>query len=296
MQILYQFAGGSDGAQPSDRLVMDKAGALYGTTTGGGIGCKNFGGCGTVFRLTLPAGGHSGWSETVIYRFAGGSDGAAPTAGLIIGEHGVLYGTTFEGGGSGCSGAGCGTAFRLTPPAAGGGSWKETVLHRFGAGKDGSSPCAGLIADRSGDLFGTTLAGGGSGSGCGPSGCGIAYELTAPAPGKTLWAETVLHSFDGSDGAAPAGDLIGVADGSLYDTTTVGGLHHKGTVFELVPAARKTRGTEIVLYDFKGRSDGEAPFAGLVADGNALYGTTSAGGGSGCTSHLGCGTMFKLVP
>ena len=108
--VLYSFAGGNDGAytNANDALVRDKAGNLYGTTVnGGGAGCGGTG-CGTVFRLA-PDG-----TETVLHRFAGGSDGGYPVAGLLLNSaKGELYGTTFEGGGTGCGGNGCGTVFRI---------------------------------------------------------------------------------------------------------------------------------------------------------------------------------------
>jgi len=107
-QVIYSFAGGSDGAYPRARLI-DVNGTLYGTTGGGGnSSCA--GGCGTVYSIT-PAG-----AETVLYRFAGGSDGMSPAASLIN-IKGTLYGTTAGGGDGrkngpeGC----CGTVFALRP-------------------------------------------------------------------------------------------------------------------------------------------------------------------------------------
>ncbi len=62
---------------PPGSLIADNSGALYGTTAGGGSSNN-----GTVFRLTPPAKGQTAWTETVLYRFTGGSDGTAPNAGL----------------------------------------------------------------------------------------------------------------------------------------------------------------------------------------------------------------------
>ncbi|MGA7968286.1 MAG: choice-of-anchor tandem repeat GloVer-containing protein [Terriglobales bacterium] len=110
--VLYSFTGGMDGSEPYSRVVLDAQGNLYGNTyLGGGSGSCYFG-CGTVFRLT-PAG-----QETVLYRFSGGADGAAPSADLIMDASGNLYGTTTGGGQSGdCSAdlPGCGVVFKLTP-------------------------------------------------------------------------------------------------------------------------------------------------------------------------------------
>jgi uncharacterized repeat protein (TIGR03803 family) len=159
--VLYRFTGGSDGSDPRGGLIADKEGALYGTTRKGRNGISCGGDCGTVFKLTPPAEGQTAWTETVLYRFTGGSDGREPFAGLIAGQQGALYGTTIRGG-TGNGGSGFGTVFKLTPPAKGQTAWKETVLYRFTGGSDGSEPIAGLIADKEGALYGTTEVGGGN--------------------------------------------------------------------------------------------------------------------------------------
>ena len=92
--VLYRFKDGSDGALPSAGLIFDARGALYGTTAVGGTLNR-----GTVFKLTPPSLGlQTQWTETVLYRFKGGSDGAGPYAGLILDARGALYGTTQAGG------------------------------------------------------------------------------------------------------------------------------------------------------------------------------------------------------
>jgi hypothetical protein len=110
--VLYRFKGGSDGSVPSAGLIADQQGALYGTTENGGTGNGGFG-MGTVFKLTPPGKGQTAWTETVLYRFTGGSDGVGPLAGLIAGKQGALYGTTAFGG-TGNDGFGFGTVFKLT--------------------------------------------------------------------------------------------------------------------------------------------------------------------------------------
>jgi uncharacterized repeat protein (TIGR03803 family) len=174
-KLLYIFKGGADGAFPEAGLIMDAGGALYGTTTEGGINaCAFGGGCGTVFKLSPPAARGTAWTETVLYRFKGGADGLGPQAGLIADDKGDLFGTTV-GGGTGCFATGCGTVFKLAPPAAGGKRWTETVLYRFRGGADGANPVAGLTADANGVLYGTTKLGG---TGCDDVGCGTVFELT----------------------------------------------------------------------------------------------------------------------
>jgi uncharacterized repeat protein (TIGR03803 family) len=149
-KVLHFFKG-KDGASPSGNMVFDRAGNLYGTTSGGGQY-----GRGTVFELTPQSNGT--WKEELLYSF-NGIDGAEP-AGLIFEAAGNLCGTTQYGGASGprCRPYGCGTAFELTPGS--NGKWKENVLHIFGSGKDGNLPQGGLIFDAAGNLYGSTASGG----------------------------------------------------------------------------------------------------------------------------------------
>jgi hypothetical protein len=168
--VLYSFQAGTDGANPRASLIIDKSGALYGTTAGGGLTPSVCGWCGVVFKLT-PSG--SGYVESVLYRFLGGSDGLDPQASLLADKNGTLSGTTVQGGGSSACSGGCGTVFKLTPS---GSAYKESVLHRFSGGKDGANPAASLIVDANGVLYGTTLYGGGS-SAC-SGGCGTVFKVT----------------------------------------------------------------------------------------------------------------------
>ena len=95
--VLYDFTGGSDGANPyGARLIFDQAGNLYGTTFGGGGGsCTGTPpGCGVVYELTPSKGG---WTESDLFTFSGGNDGANPQAGVIFDQSGNLYGTTYRG-------------------------------------------------------------------------------------------------------------------------------------------------------------------------------------------------------
>ena len=158
--VLYNFKIGQ--FSPSGALFQDSAGALFGTIQGGGTGYYN----GAAFQLSPPTGTHAAWSEKTIYNFAGGLDGATPSSALVHDSAtGALYGVTNSGGGMGCSGdRGCGTAFSLTPPSAGNKNWQESVLHRFGKGKDGATPAAQYLID-GGNLYGTTESGGAHGYG-----------------------------------------------------------------------------------------------------------------------------------
>jgi len=277
--VLYNFTGSADGGQPYASLALDAAGNLYGTTNFGGSANCNLG-CGTVFKLTP---GSSGWTETVLYTFTGGSDGREPYARLLFDAAGNLYGSTLLGGnvGSVCS-TGCGTAFKLTPGSSG---WTESVLYAFEGGADGASPYDGLAFDATGNLYGTAYAGGTSGN-------GAIFKLT---PGSSGWTQSVLHAFTGGyDGQYSYGDLILDAAGNLYGTAFQGGGKGYGVVFELLPNS-KGGWKQRVLHSFLNTPAGN-PVAGLVMDtaGN-LYGTTMLGATqSSCGG--GCGTLFKLAP
>jgi uncharacterized repeat protein (TIGR03803 family) len=259
-KVLYSFTNGADGTHPWAGLVLDAAGNLYGTTQQGGAS-----GYGTVFTLDKTG------TETVLYSFTGGTDGANPIAGLVRDTAGNLYGTTEYGGDLTCGdGYGCGTVFVVDK------SGNETVLYSFtGTGGDGADPAAGLVRDSQGNLYGTTQAGG-------ASGYGTVFMLDKTG------TETVLYSFTGTggDGAYPYAGLVRDSRGNLYGTTYAGGTSDSGTVFVL----GKT-GKETVLYSFSGAPDGAYPLYGsLLRDwkGN-LYGTTEEGG------VYGYGSVFKLA-
>jgi uncharacterized repeat protein (TIGR03803 family) len=173
---------------------------------------------------------------------------------------------------------------------------KEYVLHSFGYGNNGTGPSSGLIADSSGNLYGTT-------SGGGAHGFGTIFKLSPNPPNG--WKESVLYSFKGGqDGLGPHGGLAWGSAGNLYGTTLGGGAIGQlckgtggcGTVFELSPQAGG-KWQEKVLHRFKGcQDDGCHPTGGAVFDsiGN-LYSTTTGGGDAGCGIGR-CGTVFELTP
>ncbi|MGH6890425.1 MAG: choice-of-anchor tandem repeat GloVer-containing protein [Rhizomicrobium sp.] len=219
--LLYSFKGGRDGSYPEAGLIGDAQGNLYGTTGYGGrtklCTVGGFGGCGTIFRLA-PDG-----TKTVLYEFKGPpDDGFIPAAELVMDASGNLYGTTVEGGVSGCEYETCGVVFRLAPDGT------ETVLHAFtGKHGDGGNPPAALTFDSAGDLYGTTEYGGTKGCG---TGCGTIFEI---APDGT---ETILYRFtDGRDGAEPSAGLVADGKGNYYGTARGGGEYGDGTVFEFTP-------------------------------------------------------------
>jgi uncharacterized repeat protein (TIGR03803 family) len=222
----------------------------------------------------------------ILHAFGGSPDGASPDAPLIQGADGNFYGTTYEGGGEGCGGRGCGTVFRMTPDGT------VMILHAFAGGTDGIYPGAALIQTADGNFYGTTAVGGGIGF-CGYGGCGTAFQMT------TDGIVTILHAFGGgTDGAFPAASaLIQATDGNFYGTTYEGGgagcgSVGCGTAFRMTPD-----GTVTILHAFAGGIDGATPYAALIqaTDGN-FYGTTEHGGGVGCEAFGGCGTVFQMTP
>jgi len=241
-KVLYAFAGGADGSRPYAALIFS-SNTLYGTTTHGGAGtCTDSNGtrCGVVFSLAISGGTVT---ESVLYRFKGRPDGGFPMAGLIRGVGGSLMGTTYHGGT-----LGFGTIFAVS------GTNQETVLHSFSGTSDGGLPEAGLVADASGNLYGTATCGG---NGTCARGAGVVFRLT----GINL---TPLYSFTSpNDGAFPAGGVIFDGAGNLVGTTRTGsGSATRGTVYELTQASGYT--LETVLHTFAGGLDGQNPMGGVV--------------------------------
>jgi uncharacterized repeat protein (TIGR03803 family) len=311
-KTLILFDGTDGGTPVNTSLVQGANGNLYGTTLGGGAY-----GSGTVFKMT-PAG-----AVTTLYSFCSltnCADGALPYGGLVLASDGNFYGTTSQGGAAdGTSG----TIFKITPAG------KLTTLHSFRYATDGSNPIAPLIQAADGKLYGLTAGGGPANAGTffkitlggllttlsdfpgatflngpliqgsdgnfhgssesgganGTSGHGMIFKLT---PGGSF---SILHSFDSTDGSAPAGALLQAADGNLYGTTYQGGSNSTcpngcGTVFKITLAGALT-----TVHNFDG-TEGAYPIAALIqaTDGN-FYGTTYAGGTGG-----DWGTVFKITP
>jgi uncharacterized repeat protein (TIGR03803 family) len=171
-------------------------------------------------------------TETVLYNFAGGSDGSQPASRLTSDAAGNFYGTTATGG------LGYGTVFEISP--AGRGGWNETVLHAFTRGADGAYPLASpVIFDSQGNLYGTTSEGG-------ANEFGVVFELS---PVGKSWNETVLYNFaSGPGGVYAFNGLIMDPAGNFYGTDNVYQSGHAITegVFELSPSSGWN---EKVIYD-----------------------------------------------
>jgi len=256
---LHQFAGGaSDGANPISGVTLDSGGNVYGTTSQGGSCTASTYGCGTVFEIK-PSG--NSWVESILYQFAGGSDGTSPSIPLVFDSAGNLYGATES------------TVFELTPNS--GGGWSETVISSLAG-------VTGLIFDNAGNVYGTTLRGGTQ-----KCDCGVVFELTRGANG--VWTETNLHQFTGADGALPMGLTFDSA-GVLYGTTGA----KDGVVFSLTQANGKW--TEHMLATFKG-TNGMFPNGPPIVDASGnVFGTTSAGGVGDVGNSEGSGVVFEYSP
>jgi uncharacterized repeat protein (TIGR03803 family) len=217
---------------------------------------------------------------TVLHQFTGGADGGTPYAALISDAAGNLYGTTSKGGSSNY-----GTAYELSPPAAGGSVWDETVLYSFDGGLGGDGSLGALVFDKAGNLYG--MASGGSVAHPAYRTVGNIFELTPPAAGKSIWGHQILRQFTVADqdhGGHPYyAALILDAQGVLYGTTMA------PNIFSLSPPV-----TPGGIWQFKNLAFiYNAPKYGSLAFDRhgALYGTTDFGPGND-----GVGTIYQLNP
>lgn len=293
-RVIYGFGALPDGQNPIGGLIFDHAGNLYGTTSfGGNSTCSGGSSCGTVFELSPVSGG--GWTETILYRFTGASDGWNPNGTLLLDASGNLLGTAAWGAmNCGVGNFGCGTVFKLSPGA--GGTWTETTLYTFTGTRDGAIPLGGLVADSSGNLYGTTSQGGNQ---AGQITGGAVFQLVPNGSGG--YNENSIYTFHGVDGAEPVSTLVFDHAGNLYGTTVAGGTANTcvaysgcGVVFKLTPTSSGPW-TEKVIHYFNGQN-GQGP-QGLIFDaaGN-LYGGTRYGGLLGLCFNIGCGVAYELTP
>lgn len=266
---VYEFtAVGLDGSNPghSGRFVFDASGNLYGTTAYGGTSDY-----GVVYEL-MPSG--RSWTESVLYSFKGGSDGLGP-ANVVFDDAGNLYGTTHEGGASGCDNDGCGTIFELSPSQSG---WTKTTLYSFRLGVDGGWPGA-LIRDAAGNLYGMCEQYGPNSSG------GTVWELS---PSNGGWTYSVLYAFPTTivDDYGPYAVSMDSA-GNLYGITSWGGANNSGQVFKLTPGGSGWTFTD--LHDFNSEGDYGQGAPVLDSSGN-IYGLTQYGG------PADGGTVWEITP
>jgi hypothetical protein len=272
--VLYSFGGGGNGYSAYGGVTVDSKGVLYGTTTYGGK--QN---AGTAYQLTP---GRSGYGYAMLYSFKAAHEGQ-PVARLLLGKHGVLYGTAVFS-----------SVFELKRKGSG---YVTHILHLLSGSPDGSLPYAPVVTGPGGTFYGTTYEGGATKRCENHFGCGTVYELIPKSSG---YGEKVF-SFQHRNGAYPLTAVLLGSNGTLYGTASGGGFvtcggrepsYGCGLVFKLAPAGSGFK--ETILYKFTGGADGSNPGSPLVADGSgALYGT--AGGGH-VNTQCGCGIIYKLVP
>jgi uncharacterized repeat protein (TIGR03803 family) len=226
--VLHSFKTVSNG-NAGGKLVFDAAGNLYGTTNGE----DNSTCCGLVYELIRQKSGS--WQYKILHRFTSTDHAGFSPASLVLDQEGSVYSAAaWGGGGNGCGWGGCGTVFKLTPGSDG--KWREHVLYRFKGGTDAEEPTAGVVLDASGNIWGTTLHGGGGPCSdfWGGSGCGTVYKLI-PNP-KGGWIEYVVHRFRGPAGGNPWGGLVVDGNGNIFGAASGEGTSGSpGSVFEITP-------------------------------------------------------------
>ena len=259
--VLHSFSGPADGMSPQDSVALDGSGNIYGTAYTWGPGNS-----GTLWKYSRRSG-----VFTLLHGFADGDDGGLLPAGPRIDKTGVVWGTTETG--PNCYYCGQGTAWNYDPSSKtfttilnldgtdilapqslvlvgrygnvwgtafgtlGGRSncgvvyelpkdnnYAPIVVYQFkDANGDGCYPFGRVRWDHQGHLLGTTYNGGDFGD-------GAVYELKH---GEGGWRETILHSFDLSDGWRPQSGLVTGHRGTFFGTTAMGGKYKWGTVFEI---------------------------------------------------------------
>jgi uncharacterized repeat protein (TIGR03803 family) len=267
-------------------ILLAANGIVYGYNISG------VGKFGTIVALTGPS-----KSETILYAFTGGSDGATPQGPLTMDSQGALYGTAYAGG-TGCTkDSGCGTVFKLTPPSVQGQAWSFSVLYHFTGGAAGQGPHNGVILDKQGNLYGSA-----------PfdydtreTYTSLIFKLTPPVGGGK-WTESVLYRFYPTSCYSADAPLAIDGAGALYGVYFVPDCNYTANeyVYQLKPSASDPKvWMKTVMYSFNADRPAQgydlaAQFfpAPLTVDpsGN-VYGTTAAGGTGG-----GSGTIFALKP
>lgn len=255
--VIHTFTGGNDGSGPGSGVTFDRHGNLYGMTPTGGAN-----GVGTIYALKPQSDGS--YKLRVIHTFTGGRDGLGGSAGrLLLGGRGQLYGVSTVGGVNGE-----GTAFVLTPTQSG--QFTFQVIYAFKGSPDAGFPYGALLADKQGNLYGTTYYDG-------AHDFGSVYQLKRNG---NSWTESVIYSFKGgTDGSSSISNLVIDAAGNLYGTTSEGGSGCScGVIFKLAPGTGG-KWTESVVHAFTGAPDAGFAYNGMVGDSNGnFFGATVHGG------------------
>src|SRR5579884_423454 len=239
IQTIASF-NGSDGSYPRGGITVDATDDLYGTTASGGANND-----GTVFEIA------KGSASIRTLSSFNGANGASPYAAVTLDAAGDIFGTTFSGGSSGN-----GTVFEI----ANGGAGLQTIASFNG--NNGAYPFGGITLDASGNLYGTTEAGGSSNQGT---------VFVIPKGTNTI---STVASFNGANGTAPFAGITLDSSGNFFGTTLGGGSYQNGTVFEIAQGSSSIR----TLASFNG-ANGDRIYGGVTTDSSGnLYGTANEGG------------------
>jgi uncharacterized repeat protein (TIGR03803 family) len=249
-RVLHRFDGPTEGAYPEGSLTVGADGNLYGTTSEGGPANG-----GSVFKISING------AFTVLHQFSG-SEGWAPWSAPVEDAQGNWYGTTLHGGTQ--SG---GTVYKIAEDG------NFSTLYNFDAAIDaanGADPQGGLMLASDGNLYGTTMAGGGSGYDA-----GTVFSVTPQG------ALTTLHIFSYGDGSIPEQALATGQDGALYGTTSIGGAQGVGTVFRITLAGEFTS-----IFAFSGSDVRSSPTSALTPAPNGGFFGQQAQGGANMTGAI----------
>jgi hypothetical protein len=270
-------------------------GVVYVSGDTGGKGCGDGVGndCGAIFSLTPPTSDGGAWTQTRLYTFSLGPDGAVPEGPLTMDDQGALYGTA-ERGGIGCSTfPGCGTVFRLAPSSIASQPWSFSVLYRFQSA-GGQLPINGVIFDKSGNLYGSAFLDYGSGK-------SLVFKLTPPS-GAGEWKESVLYRFYPTSNCYSSGPLAVDANGAVYGVFSAYASPWFSTcndtaseyVFRLTPSASDPNvWVKTFMHTFTSNNSlgGYELTAPVTVDSSGnVYGATLIGG------YAGAGSIFVLKP
>jgi uncharacterized repeat protein (TIGR03803 family) len=209
----FNVANGQEPEYQGGGLTVDSSGNLYGTAPFGGLY-----GSGVAYEFSPPVAGGP-WTQTILYSFGSNPlDAFGPLCKVVFDSAGNMYGTSSVGGAYGY-----GTVWELSPPTTTGAPWTETILDSL-TGTNGLNSRAGVVFDKAGNLYGTTF-----GGGTGNPEDGIVFELSPPAGSGDPWTETVLENFtNGAGGGQLYSGVLVNAQGTIYGTTSVGGLRNCG--------------------------------------------------------------------
>lgn len=259
----FDSTGGSgDGSEPVGDLIIDSADNIYGTTRGGGAD-----GDGTIFMISGESIAAGSPAVTILASF-NGTDGIAPFGGLLL-QGSTLYGTVSSGGAHNS-----GAVYKVSTT----GGTITDIVSFTGLGAQGSTPQTSLVADASGNLYGTTVSGG-------SSSVGTVFEVNP----NTNQLTTLYDFTNGTDGARPMGRLAIDGQGDLFGACEMGGSTSvDGSVYEISGASiRGGAPTLQVLHGFDD-TDGYEPHAGVILVGTDLYGTTFG------DRNVDDGTLFEI--